>query len=118
MAKAIHDGLRLYTARNLEDQIKLYELEIKEIGNSIKALEKLQPEYITLADSRGTVRHYKKIVKWLKELQQRRESEKHGSWIDIDPLRWECSACGYQVNRWNNTPYCPKCGAQMSEDKV
>lgn len=31
---------------------------------------------------------------------------KTGKWIDC-----KCSACGYGVEPWNNTPYCPNCGA-------
>ena len=39
----------------------------------------------------------------------------HGRWIyeNDDPLKIPCSICGYQVFRYNNTPYCPNCGAKM-----
>ena len=41
-------------------------------------------------------------------------TQSQGTWVDIgDPLLWECSQCRYIVARWNNTPYCPKCGAHM-----
>lgn len=36
-----------------------------------------------------------------------------GEWIDISPTEWECNKCGYEVNRWNNTKFCPNCGAKM-----
>lgn len=36
-----------------------------------------------------------------------------GEWIDDSPTSWKCSCCGYGVNRWNNTPYCPNCGIKM-----
>ena len=36
-----------------------------------------------------------------------------GEWIDDSPTSWKCSCCGYGVNRWNNTPFCPNCGASM-----
>ena len=36
-----------------------------------------------------------------------------GEWLDNDTTSWECSCCGYGVNRWNNTPFCPNCGANM-----
>lgn len=39
-----------------------------------------------------------------------------GKWINDN-----CSICGYGVRPWNNTPYCPNCGAEMSgggEDEV
>ena len=41
--------------------------------------------------------------------------QKIAKWIDSDPLEWECSNCHYKVERWNNTLYCPSCGAKMIE---
>lgn len=39
-----------------------------------------------------------------------------GKWIDDgDPFMWECGCCGYRVKRYNNTRYCPNCGADMRE---
>lgn len=38
---------------------------------------------------------------------------KHGEWIDLNITEWQCSECNYRVERWNNTPYCPECGAKM-----
>lgn len=37
---------------------------------------------------------------------------KHGKW-NGGLANWNCSACNYGVNAWNNTPYCPNCGAKM-----
>lgn len=39
----------------------------------------------------------------------------HGRWVyeHDDPVLLPCSVCGYQVYRYNNTPYCPECGAKM-----
>lgn len=46
------------------------------------------------------------------------QEPKVGHWIDGDRTKWKCSNCGYGVLDWNNTPYCPNCGAKMeSEDK-
>lgn len=44
------------------------------------------------------------------------EEPKVGKWIGDDPAEWECSLCHYKAARWNNTPYCPCCGAKMLED--
>ena len=41
---------------------------------------------------------------------------KRGKWIDLDITEWQCSKCHYRVERWNNTPYCPNCGADMRGD--
>jgi rubrerythrin len=40
-----------------------------------------------------------------------------GRWLGEDPSEWECSLCHYEVERWNNTPYCPGCGAKMEVKK-
>lgn len=39
----------------------------------------------------------------------------HGRWVyeHGDPAMIPCSVCGYQVFRYNNTHYCPNCGAKM-----
>ena len=37
-------------------------------------------------------------------------TEKIGRWINDS-----CSICNYGVQPWNNTPYCPNCGAKMQE---
>lgn len=42
------------------------------------------------------------------------EPVKHGRWEGKDdPMTWTCSNCGYHTFRYNNTPYCPNCGAKM-----
>ena len=39
---------------------------------------------------------------------------KTGKWVDDgDPLMLTCGNCGYAVMRYNNTPFCPNCGAKM-----
>ena len=40
-------------------------------------------------------------------------SRPKGKWMDDN-----CSICGYGVKPWNNTPYCPNCGAKMTESEV
>jgi len=35
---------------------------------------------------------------------------KCGKWVND-----ECTNCGYVVRPWNNTPYCPSCGAKMEK---
>lgn len=43
---------------------------------------------------------------------------KKGKWIDdkCSACGYKCSSCGYRVEPWNNTPYCPNCGADMRGD--
>ena len=40
---------------------------------------------------------------------------KTGHWEDGSPISWICSECGYQVRIYNNTNFCPNCGAKMFE---
>ena len=41
-----------------------------------------------------------------------------GKWIDEgDPLTIRCSKCDYRAARYNNTNYCPNCGADMKGEK-
>jgi len=37
----------------------------------------------------------------------------HWIWAGTDVMTYICSACGYGVQPWNNSPYCPNCGAYM-----
>ena len=38
----------------------------------------------------------------------------HSTWIENgDPLMLTCGNCGYGVMRYNNTRFCPNCGAKM-----
>ena len=43
----------------------------------------------------------------------------HARWLyeHGDPAMLPCSACGYEVYRYNNTPYCPCCGARMDGER-
>ena len=54
------------------------------------------------------------VVKMIEKLPTADVVEvKHGYWIDLNITEWQCSECNYRVERWNNTPYCPNCGAKM-----
>ena len=39
-----------------------------------------------------------------------------GKWINHN-ITWECSECHYEVQAWNNTPYCPNCSTKMVEEQ-
>jgi len=43
------------------------------------------------------------------------ESRPKGEWIGNTSTGWGCSCCGYGVSPWNNTPFCPNCGAKMND---
>lgn len=41
------------------------------------------------------------------------ELRPQGEWIDEGVNGWKCNKCGYGVERYNNTNFCPNCGARM-----
>ena len=43
---------------------------------------------------------------------------RQGHWIENSVNGWICSECGYGVNPWNNTKFCPNCGAKMGEEDI
>lgn len=46
-------------------------------------------------------------------MKLRESAERKGKWIPEGSGFWKCNNCGYGVEPYNNTPYCPKCGADM-----
>lgn len=47
------------------------------------------------------------------------EPVRHGRWIDTDSEFVQCSLCKYPVYAgWNQTNYCPNCGARMDGGKT
>ena len=49
-----------------------------------------------------------KMMSRINALPPAEPERKKGVWINDC-----CSICGYGVEPWNNTPYCPNCGADM-----
>ena len=62
---------------------------------------------IRLAEQ-GQIQGYEWQFKELNKLPPVQPKQKMGKWIEH-----ECSACGYGVMPWNDTLYCPNCGAKM-----
>lgn len=45
------------------------------------------------------------------------EPVRHGKWIKFHDELSKCSLCNYPTyTRWNQTDYCPNCGAKMEGD--
>ena len=63
-------GCAYMSGETIEETIKLYEKEIRAYQKTVRDLERVSPDYPTLAVTRGSIKHFKKIVKWLKELQK------------------------------------------------
>ena len=47
---------------------------------------------------------------------------KHGYWTNARTMEhdgeWYCSVCGYEPTVFENTSYCPNCGAKMDRERV
>lgn len=61
----------------------------------------------------------KEISKQLKQLPSADVAPVvHSTWIENgDPLMLTCGNCGYGVMRYNNTRFCPNCGAKMDGER-
>ena len=79
-------------------------------------------QYYTRENSTGTYTNWFAEITVIKPNESESDSidilkSKQGYWKDEgDPLSWTCSNCGYVVFRYNNTKYCPRCGAYMKGD--
>ena len=65
--------------------------------------------------SNDDIRHgYHNCVSLVYDAHTIELKQETGEWIDTgDPATWVCECCGYRVFRYNNTPFCPNCGAKM-----
>ena len=87
---------------------------------AIEAIEKhirTAEEPYQLTDADKVMNHAFEIAaSYVYNLSAAQPERKRGKWIDDgDPFMWECGCCGYRVKRYNNTRYCPNCGAEMRE---
>lgn len=64
--------------------------------------------------SRSCDVNYAQIMEYIDKIPS---VENKGEWINGDETRWKCSVCHYGVLDWNNTPFCPNCGADMRRSK-
>lgn len=79
------------TIENLEKYMTVMEVNTKEYGQQVVvAVDDLM--YLLTADVAEV---------------------KHGEWVQDEPATVCCSECNYRAMAYNNTPYCPNCGADM-----
>lgn len=56
------------------------------------------------------------LVPIIQSIPTANQEPQTAKWIDNgDPLMITCGNCGYDVMRYNNTLFCPNCGAKMEE---
>ena len=58
---------------------------------------------------------YESIRKIVEEMPSVTPIRPRGCWIDKSPISFVCDKCNYEVQRYNNTNFCPSCGADMRE---
>ena len=66
------------------------------------------------AKHRGEEPHGKVYEEHKLILELLEQEPKTGHWIS-EIIQFRCSECGYVVNPWNNTSYCPNCWTRMEE---
>ena len=102
---------------NFEDYRKPHHMIVRKlIHEVIGALEDISAEDCVSRQAVLEVIRKCHCEEWVKAdigapieaLQPITPQPKIGRWINH-----KCSACGYGVMPWNDTPYCPNCGAKM-----
>ena len=102
-----------YETTNKQNLLYIYGIPI-DIVSKILLNAKEEGKYIKVADLLDKINNAgdrKKLEKIIDQLQYTYFSS--GEWIDN-----RCSVCNYGVQPWNNTEFCPRCGAIMSKRGV
>lgn len=77
------------------------------MGKLIEEINKMDRLYIDTPSGQIRVLPYDNVIRIIQRIEP---EQKTGRWIND-----QCSNCGYGVNPWNNTPYCPNCGSYNKE---
>ena len=97
-----------YETGNNQNLLYIYGIPI-DIVSKILLNAKEEGEYIKVADLLNKINNTddkKKMEKIIAQLEYTYFPS--GEWIDN-----RCSVCNYGVQPWNNTEFCPRCGAAM-----
>ena len=78
---------------------------LKLIDNAPTVSFTISPDYVTELQNLN-----KELIKQLEETER-----PQGEWIDEGVDGWKCNKCGYGVVRYNNTNFCPRCGAEIEK---
>ena len=102
-----------YDTENNQNLLYIYGIPI-DIASKILLNAKKEGEYIKVTDLLNKIndtRDKKKLEKIIAQLEYTYFPS--GEWIDD-----RCSVCNYGVQPWNNTEFCPRCGARMNQRGV
>lgn len=99
-----------YDTENNQNLLYIYGIPI-DIASKILLNMKEEGKYIKVADLLNKINNTsdkKKLEKIIAQLEY--SYFLSGEWIDN-----RCSVCNYGVQPWNNTEFCPRCGAKMNQ---
>lgn len=102
-----------YKTANNQNLLYIYGIPI-DIVSKILLNAKEEGEYIKITDLLNKINNAddrRKLEKIIAQLPYTYFSS--GEWIDN-----RCSVCNYGVQPWNNTEFCPRCGAIMKHRGV
>ena len=90
--------------------------QIEQCNKSLSSFDISMKDEFAVKVERASLMAFRETLEYLPSAEPKR-----GKWVDDgDPLMLTCGNCGYGVMRYNNTPFCPNCGAKMedSEDET
>lgn len=102
-----------YDPENNQNLLYIYGIPI-DIASKILLNAKEKGKYIKVADLLNKINNTddkKELEKIIVQLEYTYFPS--GEWIDD-----RCSVCNYGVQPWNNTEFCPRCGAKMNQRGV
>ena len=98
------------------------EAAIKSCEDRIRHLESVPPHYYGKRQ-RGRANELEKVkIKALRPVSREQVERVRGEWINTNKeveQMCKCSKCGYPISYfWSRTPFCPNCGAPMTDEAV
>ncbi len=98
------------------------EAAIKSCEDRIRHLESVPPHYSGKRQRGRAIELEKVKIKALRPVSREQVERVRGEWINTNKeveQMCKCSKCGYPISYfWSRTPFCPNCGAPMTDEAV
>lgn len=98
------------------------EAAIKSCEDRIRHLESVPPHYYGKRQRGRAIELEKVKIKALRPVSREQVERVRGEWINTnkeEEQMCKCSKCGYPISYfWSRTPFCPNCGAPMTDEAV
>ena len=98
------------------------EAAIKSCEDRIRHLESVPPHYYGKRQRGRAIELEKVKIKALRPVSREQVERVRGEWINTNKeveQMCKCSKCGYPISYfWSRTPFCPNCGAPMTDEAV